>query len=106
MRFQLANVRVTNERKEPWISSTRRCLSSTGCRRHGRRPSACSGTHRGGLHLLGARGYAPPAPELAHRPHDAHGHDVQIALSDLQFGVPEQQLDLTDVEAVLEPATG
>ena len=44
----------------------------------------------------------PLAPEFAHRPDDAHVRDVQIALSDLQLGVPEQQLDLTDVEAVLK----
>jgi hypothetical protein len=33
------------------------------------------------------------------RPHDAHVSDVQIALRDLQLGVPEQYLDLTDIEA-------
>jgi hypothetical protein len=52
---------------------------------------------------LSATGCAPPAPQLAHRSHDAHVRDVQIALSDLQLRVPEQQLDLADVEAILEP---
>ena len=52
---------------------------------------------------LGARGCAPPAPELAHRPHDAYVGDVEVALSDLQLSVTEKQLDLTDIEAVLEP---
>ena len=52
---------------------------------------------------LGTRGGAPPAPELAHRSHDAHIRDVQIALSDLELGVPEEHLDLPDVEAVFKP---
>ena len=46
--------------------------------------------HMGTSSSLGAAGCAPPAPQLAHRPHDAHVRDVQIALSDLQLGVPEK----------------
>src|SRR3989442_14563076 len=56
------------------------------------------------LSSLSAPNCPPEAPEFAHRPDDAQVRDVQIALSDLQLGVPEQQLDLTDVEAVLKPA--
>jgi hypothetical protein len=83
---------------------TRRCLSSTGIRQAPEAPIGAFYNAQGRPSSLGARGCAPPAPELAHRPHDAHVRDVQIALSDFELGVPEQQLDLTDVEAVLEPS--
>ena len=52
---------------------------------------------------LSALSGAPPAPELAHRPHDAHVGDVQIALRDFEFRVPEQHLDLANVEAIFKP---
>ena len=57
---------------------------------------------RGHLSPLSAPGGAPPAPELAHRPHDAHVGDVQIALRDFEFRVPEQHLDLANVEAIFK----
>jgi hypothetical protein len=36
-------------------------------------------------------------PKLAHRPHDAHVRDVQIALGDFELRVPEQYLALADI---------
>ena len=58
---------------------------------------------QGHLSPLSAPGCAPPAPELAHRPHDAHVGDVQVALRDFELRVPEEHLDLADVEAVSKP---
>src|SRR5438034_5592124 len=57
----------------------------------------------GHLSPLSAPGCAPPAPELAHRPHDAHVGDIQVPLRDFKLRVPEEHLDLADVEAVFKP---
>ena len=51
-------------------------------------------------------GAAPTLPQFPHRPHHADIGDIQVTLRDLQLGVAEQHLNLTDVEAVFQPAGG